>query len=364
MPSSFPFDHDVFVGLLLHECKVLRQLTGSRDVLYRFLQQGEQHMALYQCSLSKALEGVCGQVTRAGGQSVHRKYWKVAFFLSNQPQYKLDVRAPHVYAPCNMPDLVYSRCLDTWTIPNEAWMKSSRTHQETCQELQDTQRVMNHQIFEAIVNHQIAHRNVWCPGKTYKDFTFDLNTVFLAMTFARRGTSKSTECSSLVASHVATIAVRYDIEESRVQSTPFKGLRRWKNVDNELVAELTLKCIWGWKETPRHHHLWHYERLIYKTGLQDMKATVQDGMFLLLIGVLNDAIFAHLPPENTSSTVVIALFKTPMPKHMQHDYDTDRLIRALEQPRSPYLDIVFPQQSTIPLETWVRKIKPSRETPL
>jgi hypothetical protein len=219
---------------------------------------------------------------------------------------------------------------------------------------------MNHQIFESIINHQIAHRNVWCPGKTFKEFTFDMNPVFLAMTFARRGTAQSKECSSLLASHVATMAVRYDIEESRVQSIAFKGLRRWRNVDNELVAEFALKCIWGWKETPRHHHLWHYERLINEKGLQDMHATVQDGMFLLLIGVLNDAVFAHLPPEDTSATIVMALFKTPMPKPMQHDYDTERLFRALQQPRSSYMDIVFPQQSTIPLEAWVQKIKSSR----
>ncbi len=369
LPSpTFPFDHQVFVGLLLHECKGLRLLTGFRDMLHRYLQQGAQYMVLSQCSLNKALEGVCRQITWAGGASVHSKYWKVAKFLANHPQYKLDVRPTHVYAPCNMPDVVrQSICPDIYTIPREPWMKTFRLHHDTRPTLQDPdmERLMNHQILEAIVHHQIAHRHVWRPGKTYHEFTFDLHSIFLALTFARRATSKAIDCSPSLASHVATIAVRYDIEDSRVQSMAFKGLRRWKNVDNDLVVEWTLKCIWGWKDTPRHHHLWHYERWIEEHNLQDMKATVEDGKFLLLMGVLNDAVFAHLPPEDTTATIVTMLFKIPMSKSMQHDYDAKRLLQALQQPRSAYMHIVFPQQSTIPVEAWIAKLCPeATRTPL
>lgn len=205
---------------------------------------------------------------------------------------------------------------------------------------------MNAQIVEAVVHQQVDCHRVWCHGP-------DHDPVFLALAYARRG--DAINFSPFNASHYACMAVRFDADESRTGSAAFKGLRRWRNVVDDVVTDLTLTCVWRKRgagrhtEPPRHHQLWHLRRL---TGnqQQQQRATF-DAAFLLLVGVMNDHVFAAIPPEDAADAVVTALY-TKCPLTTRHAFDLGRLLDALAKPRTPYLAFLFPDQALVPLETW------------
>jgi hypothetical protein len=202
---------------------------------------------------------------------------------------------------------------------------------------------MNFQMLEAIVQHQLEHSTLWT---TVPDF----NLIFMALTFAKR--CKLETYSASMASHIASIAVRYHMDESRSDSAAFKGLRRWRNVSSEVVMDVTIACVQGYKESPRHHPLWHLERIYNEQGFEN---GLGQAIFLLLIGILNDHIFESLPPEDSAEAVLVALM-APHLRTPKNTHDIKRLEHALRQPRSPYLHILFPKSNRIHIETWVEKL--------
>lgn len=338
------------------ECRGLRRLTASYNVLRMVFEEGETYFLVSQCTLNKSLERVCNNITKALGQSMHHKFWKVAKFLCNHSHsggkfsegYK-----PHVYSAAMAGELAITQQYEhsVWTIDHERWLPGirSRTVESTPPEL-ERQRMMNFHILEAIVQHQLEHPKQW-------KFLPDYNVLFMALTFARRGLPH--EYSASMASHFASIAVRYEMDESRTGSSVFKGLRRWRNIVPDLVKDLTLKCIWGHKETPRHHQLWHFRRLVDEKGLQDMASTIQEGVFILLLSVVNDHLFASLPGEHAAEAVFNALFTRQTLTQKQYT-DVTQMLHALQLPRSPYLHLLFPHEATLTTETWMEKINLSR----
>jgi hypothetical protein len=258
---------------------------------------------------------------------------------------------PHVYQGSRMTDLTVimtKHDQDAWIIMKETWLPSMRTKIRPIQDDHQTnlRRQMNFYIVEAIVQHQLEFQHAW-------KFLPDYNVLFLALTFAKRG--KPHEYSASIASHFASIAVRYEIDESRTGSSIFKGLRRWRNIVDDVVTDLTLKCVWGHKETPRHQQLWHFERLVKEKGYESMISTIDEGIFLLLLTVIHDHIFASIPPEDAADAVVHALF-TRQPLHAKQHFDVSRIVAVLPLPRSPYLHLLFPDQATISVETWMQKL--------
>lgn len=176
----------------------------------------------------------------------------------------------------------------------------------------------------------------------------------MALTFARRGNQH--EYSASTASHYASIAVRYEIDEGRTGSSIFKGLRRWRNIVPDVVTSLTIQCIWGHKETPRHHQLWHFQRLVKEKGVESMTSTINEGIFLLLLTVINDHIFASIPPEDAADAVLHALFVQQQPLLPKQHFDVSRIVQVLDLPRSPYLHLLFPVQACIKTQTWLQKL--------
>ena len=122
-----------------------------------------------------------------------------------------------------------------------------------------------------------------------------------------------------------------------------------------MVTQLTLKSIWGHKETPRHHQLWHLHRIVNEKGLREMRSTINEAIFLLLVTVINDHVFASIPPEDAAECVVNALF-TKYDLTSKQRFDMSRIHLALRQPRSPYLNILFRDESSLPWEMWERKL--------
>lgn len=354
--SRFPFDHGVFINMLFRECRGLRHLTASFDILHTIFDNGTRYFAASQCSLNKALERVCTQITQTFGQSVHYKYWKIAKHLCNHTQspfHTSSPKPPHVSMGCRMTDLSVTTTTHdqtAWVIARETWVPSTRIRISHNNDDHDTslRRQMNYYILEALVQHQLEYPNVW-------RFLPDYNVMFMALTFARRG--KPHEYSATSASHFASIAVRYEIDEGRTGSSIFKGLRRWRNIVPDVVTSLTLQCVWGHKETPRHHQLWHFERLIKEKGIDQAttSTTLEDGIFLLLLAVINDHIFASIPPEDAADAVVQALF-TRQPLHAKQYFDVSRIIAVLDLPRSPYLHLLFPKQASITTQIWMQKL--------
>lgn len=349
---GFPFDHGVFVNMLFRECRGLRHLTASYDILHAIFDEGLRYFAASQCSLNKALERVCTHITQTFGQSVHHKYWKVAKYLCNQSYPTIEIRAPHVNMGCRMTDLALTTTehdQTAWIIAHETWVPSKRTRIQPLQndEQINLWRQMNYYIVEALVQHQLEYPYAW-------KFLPDYNVIFMALTFARR--ANPYEYSASIASHFASIAVRYEIDEGRTGSSIFKGLRRWRNIVPDVVTSLTLQCVWGHKETPRHHQLWHFQRLVKEKGFESMTSTTNDGIFLLLLTVINDHIFASIPPEDAADAVLHALFTQQHPLHSRQRFDVSRIVYALELPRSPYLYLLFPDQASISTQTWLQKL--------
>lgn len=350
-PQGFPFDHVAFIQLLYKECRGLRHLTASYNVLQILFNEGEKYLLLSQCTLNKALERVCNHITKTLGHSMHYKFWKVAKFLCNHSAGKFsEGYKPHVYSASMTGDLAITQEYEhsVWIIDQEKWLPGIRARTEpntTPQEL-ERHRMMNFHILEAIVQHQLENPKQW---KYFPDY----NVLFMAFTFARRGAPH--EYSASIASHFASIAVRYEMDESRTGAAVFKGLRRWRNIVPDVVKDLTLKCIWGHKETPRHHQLWHFRRIVNEKGLQDMVSTIQEGVFVLLLSVVNDHIFASLPAEEAADAVVNSLFTRQTRTPKQHA-DISRILAALTLPRSPYLHLLFPHEATLTTETWMEKI--------
>lgn len=347
-PCVFPFDHGVFVDFMLKECYWLRQWTGSYAVLHQILHDSQHLLQVSQCSLQKALERACSTCKQAFGASVHDKFWKVAKFLSNNPHRTFEVRKPHIYAPCMAGELTVAHD-GTYSVSEERWLSSWRNPVSMAPEYEEQWRVMNFQLLESIVQHQLEHAVAW---KNVPDH----HPIFMALTFSRRGSKDDQRFSATMASHYATMAVRYEVDESRTGSAAFKGLRRWRNIASEDVMALTLTCIWGHKETPRHHQLWHLERLTNERGLHNMVSTIVEVKFLLLIAVLNDHVFAHLPPEDAADAALAFLLPSTTRTPKQHS-DITRIWEALKRPRSPYMHILFPETSKVPLESWWEKLR-------
>ena len=323
-------------------------VTGSHDILLALLQQGQRYLQASQCSLNKALEKVCLAFTRTFGYGLHKRFWRIAKGLCEGAIRGEEVRRPHPYAPCMMSDLaiVDAHGSAAWVISRESWIPSPRPWMDPKDDQEDQRRAMNFRIVEAVTHHQIEHPNVW---KHVPDY----NPIFMALAFARRAVTN--HFSAETASHIASIAVRYEVDESRTGSAAFKGLRRWRNVSPEVVTELTIKCVWGHKETPRHHQLWHLHRIVNDRGLHEMRSTLQEAKFLLLVAVVNDHVFASIPPEDAAECVVNALF-TKYALTPKQRFDVSRIVHAVQQPRSPYLHILFPNEASIPIETWIEKL--------
>ncbi len=351
--SVFPFDHAKLVRVLLWDSRGLRHMTGSRDVLHEILRWGEAYMRSSQCSLNKALEKVCEAMCRALGQGVHPRFWRAVKGLTgcNHASWYKDMaaRRTHPYAACMMGDLVVDEVTygePVWVVAPEAWLPSARTWTETKDPQEHLRRAMNFYIVEAVVHHQLEHPSLW---KHVPDF----NSIFIALSLAARGGDQTFTAET--ASHFASMAVRYETDESRSGSAAFKGLRRWRNVIPSAVAQLTLQSIWGHKETLRHHQLWHLYRIVNENGLQDMRSTLTEAIFVLLVTVVHDLSFASIPPEHAAGCVVNALFTKHSPTSQQA-FDLSRVHHAIRQPRSPYLSVLFPAESQVPVEAWEQKL--------
>ena len=78
-------------------------------------------------------------------------------------------------------------------------------------------------------------------------------------------------------------------------------------------------------------------------------------VFVLLIGVINDHVFALLPPEDAAEAVLVGL-TAPHLRSPKNDHDIKCLQDALRQPRSPYVQFLFPKSSQVPMETWMAKL--------
>lgn len=350
---AFPFQPTMFANLLMKECPGMRRLTGSYDVLHHILHDGQAHYQASQCSLSKALEWTCTRVTRTMGASVHRKFWKVSKFLCGLTTFHhVDHRVPHAYLACMMADLHIVQAFNepAWVSCREAWLPSTRPQiQEDPPDLAERRSLMYVYILEALVQHQLEYPHVW-------KFLPDHNVFFMAMTFARRKGSDD-DCSATVASHLACMAVRYEMDGSHTGTSAFKGLRRWRNIVPTIAMDLALTCIWSFPETPRHHQLWHFHRLIKERDLGQHSAAIEQGTFLLLVGVMNDHIFASVPPEDAAESVMTKLFYANAPLTPRQHFDIGRLGRALTRPRSPYLHILFPEMTTVTIEKWFHTLQ-------
>lgn len=347
-PTTFAFNHDTFVSFMMKECPWILSMTGAFAVLHNILQDGERYLVQSQCSVAKALERACANCTKAFGTGAHPKFWKVAKFLTNRSSTRDgdDARLPNVLAPCMAGDVVMDTDEDgnsAWILSQERWLPTPRRWTQLSPEVADRKRMMNFQMLEAIVQHQIEHSTLWTAVP-------DFNLIFMALTLAKR--CKLETYSASMASHIASIAVRYHMDESRSDSAAFKGLRRWRNVSSEVVMDVTIACVQGFKESPRHHPLWHLERIYNEQGFQ---GSLGEAIFILLVGLLNDHIFSSLPPEDAAEAVLVALM-APHLRSQKSDHDIKRLEEALRQPRSPYLHILFPKSTRVPIETWAEKL--------
>lgn len=357
--NAFPFKHEDLVHALLNESRGLRCITGAYEVLHEIITRGEMYFRSSQCSLNKALEKVGASICLTFGQTLHPRYWRTVKRLCNQGptdrnrQGTRAVGKPHPYMPCMMTGLVMNQVhgQTVWVIASESWIASPRPWiaPGTSVVIDDTQHrrtTMNFYIVEAIVHHQLDHPTLW---KHVPDF----DVIFTALTFARRGSDDL--FSAELASHFASMAIRYDADESRHGSAAFKGLRRWRNVCAETITKLTLRSIWGFRETPRHHQLWHLHRLLHGKKIQDMQSTLHEAIFVLLVTIINDHFFATIPPEDAAACVINALF-TKYDLTNKQRVDMARIHAALRQPRSPYLSVLFPEVCNIPVETWQTKL--------
>jgi len=347
-PTTFGFNHCTFVSYMMKECPWILDMTGAHAILHNILQEGERYMAESKCTIQKGLERACNVCTNAFGPSAHQKFWKIAKFLSGGNTRNADdtARLPYVLAPCLAGDVVVT--IDpsgnaAWVLPNERWLATPRWWTNIAPDIADQQRRMNFQMLECIVQHQLEHSSLWTAVP-------DFDLIFMALTFAKR--CKLEAFSASTASHIASIAIRYHMDESRSDSTAFKGLRRWRNVSSKIVMDITIACLQGHRESPRHHQLWHLQRIAGEQGIQ---TSLGEAMFLLLIGVVNDHIFASIPPEDAAEAIVATLM-TPHLRTAKNDYDIKRLHEALKQPRSPYLHVIFPEFAHVPLEVWMEKV--------
>ena len=348
-PTTFGFKLETFVCYMMKECPWITSMTGAYAILYAILEEGERYLVQSQCSLSKALERACIGCTKAFGEGARPKFWKIAKFLTSRISFGGggdDARMPYVLAPCMAGDVV----VDTgengnsaWILSHERWLATPRRCTRLTPEVEDLKRRMNFQMLECIVQHQLEHADLWTAVP-------DLNLIFMALTLAKRAQLET--FSAPMASHIASIAVRYHMDESRSDSSAFKGLRRWRNVSAQVVIDVTIACIRGQRESPRHHQLWHLERIVNEHRFQ---ANLDEAIFLLLVGTLNDHIFASLPPEDAAEAVLAALI-VPHLRSPKNDHDIKRLEEALRKPRSPYLHILFPKSNRIPIEVWVEKL--------
>lgn len=352
--TSFPFSPNVFVNLLFRESKGLRKLTGSHDVLLAIFAAGDNYLRDSQCSLNKGLEWVCGEVMRVFGQSIRPRFWRIAKDLCRATP-PAHVRI-HTHTQSHMPShahglavVPFDNTTDAWVVDQESWRRTARQQVHSSMENVDLWRRMNTQILEAILHQQAEFRSVWRNQPDY-------DVLFLAFAYARRGDRH--DFSPAFASHYAGMAVRFEVDESRTGSAAFKGLRRWRNVVPDVVTDLTLRCIWNHHETPRHHQMWHLRRWIHEKQWQVATTRTTDAVFLLLIGVMNDHVFANIPPEDAADAVGTALY-TPSPFTPRQTFDLHRLHLALRQPRTPYLCWLFPQEVDTTLEQWAHKLRMS-----
>ena len=340
---------------MMNACKGLRHLTGSYEVVHGVLAEAQLYYQQSQCSLNKALERACLGVTRLLGASTHRKFWRLAKQLCNTTNFhRIEPHRPHAYLPCMMSDLqiVQHEHGPVWELVREAWVPTPRTMVAEIAASDNERRSMMHvHILEAIVQHQLE----------FFPTAMDYHVLFLALTFARR--TRSEDFSATVASHVACMAVRYEMDGSRAGTFQFKGLRRWRNTLPSIVADLALTCIWAHGETPRHHQLWHFRRLIREHGHVNETRHEQQGIFLLLIGVMHDHVFASIPPEHAADAVYTVLFTPQHPPSPRQTFDLKRLGHALTLPRSAYMHILFPELADVPVEVWhdtIRFRRPSQ----
>lgn len=355
LEAVFPFDHGKLVNSLLGDSRALRHMTGSHDVLHEILRTGEMYMRSSQCSMQKALEKVCASICYAFGPTVHPRFWRAVKALCSGGgggggggNGNRSSRTPHPYAPCMGTSVVVQDYNGeaVWVLASEPWLPSPRPWVDAKDPQEDLRRSMNFYIVEAVVHHQLEHPTLW---KVVPDF----NPIFMALSLARRGTDE--HFTAEMASHFACMAVRYETDESRSGGAAFKGLRRWRNVSPDTVTQLTIKSVWKHKHTLRHHQMWHLHRIVNEKRLQEMRSTVGEAIFILLVAVVNDRSFASIPPEDAASCVVNALFLKQKFTSKQQ-FDMSRIHYALRQPRSPYLSVLFPAESQIPVEIWERKL--------
>lgn len=363
--EGFPFDHEDFVVGLVASYKSLRLMTGSSEILRGFLAQAEAYMAGSQCSLNKALEKLCDALERTFGKGIHYKFWQVAKALCDGGggggdggggrgrQTPSSWRRPHPSAPCMMTDLVAARDAATgewvYTPRIERWTFSPRVKVPLYLELADKRRLMNFQILETVYHHQLENR------ATMRRVP-DIHVIFLALTFAHRG-SRPNEYSAMLGSYFGFLAAQYDLDDGKTTFTAFKGLRRWRSLPRETVVNIGIRSTLGWRTTPRHHQLWHFQRLVNEMDLCHMQSTIQNGVFLLLLGTIQDHVFASIPPEDAAQAVFVSLFKLHgKPPTNRQRFDISRILQALRLPRSPYLDVLFPDQYRVTVETWVEML--------
>ena len=355
--QRFPFDHNDFILALLGSAKGLRQVTGSYDVLGGLVAEAEAYMFLSQCSLNKALERLCAGIKTNFGQSMHGKFWRVAKeqCRNDGELQRKRPRPPHPFAPCMMKDLAVKGDPSTggavYSIAKEAWVFTPRQNVPLYMELAEQRRVMNFQIAEAVYNHQVENSQ-------RRGLVPDFHVMFLALTFAQRATrSTSHAYSTLVGSHIASMAVQYDSDDGRSTPMAFHGLRRWKNLSLDMAMDIGIHCVFGWRTSPRHHQLWHYYRLVDEHKISHSQFGIDSGIFLLLVGVIQDHVFASIPPEDAALAVFTSLFKPhgKCPNSRQR-FDISRVLQALQHPRSPYLDVLFPDQCQVATETWAHML--------
>jgi hypothetical protein len=348
---GFPFEHDDFIVALLAESRVLRHVTASYADLGKLFVDAEVYMMASQCSLNKALEKLCGVLVERFGKSIHAKFWGIARQLcERRPRPETSRwRRPHPFAACMMTDIDVKVDARTgqavYTPQTERWAFTPRTKVSPYLELADQRRLMNTQIVEAVFHHQVENGRAW---PCVPDFHF----IFLALTFAQRGASPD-NYSAMRGSYVAFMAAQYELDDGKTTFAAFKGLRRWRSLPPDAVREIGLKCVFGWRTSPRHHQLWHFKRLVNEMSLHHMQSTVENGTFLLLLGVIQDHVFASIPPEDAALAVFVVLFKPHgNPPNNRQRFDISRVLLALQYPRSPYMEVLFPNQYRVPVETW------------
>jgi hypothetical protein len=349
----YPFYVPAFARCLIEELPWLQRVTSSEEAVERAFAHAAEMMRTRGSSLDQGMEvacefvlGICGAKTRDDQRrSVTQTFWRVAHALRNAIGHgaeRIPLRAATATAAA-------IRGVD------QTWRRTDRPRVSEFPDLnlQAQFVAMNNHILEALVEVQEENRHLFT--------TLDLNPIFVALALARDGRrdKHAPPMTAEQASHYATMAIRFEACERRLSSHALKGLRRWQKVNPRTTIELAVSCIWthGDPEVRRHHQLWHYQRTLERRGIVG-RAThdqINEGSFLLLVGVVTDNIFASLPPEHTADAVVSVLFGNADLSPRQK-FDIRRLLGALRQPRSPYLHFVFPKAAAIGIETWARRL--------